>query len=258
MSLPGTARPGGEPRVLFVHVMKTAGTTFMWHLRTQFAPEEIAPCRGIDWTEPTDVGVYVDLERLAAMPADRLARVRVIAGHYPYAARALIPGPLRTTTILREPVARTVSLLKHFKRLHPPSRDRSLAEIYADPDRFVGFIENHQTRVFSIEPADNVRSVRDPVVIDERRFDIALANLGAVDVLGISERYDDFVEALRARFGWWSGGAPAALRANSATEEWDADDELRERIAADNPWDMALYAAAVRIVAAQRSDRLRG
>lgn len=240
-----------EPRVLFLHVMKTAGTTFMWHLRTVFAPEAIYPGKGFDWTDPDDVGVYVDLDRLAALPAARLDRVRLVAGHYPYSARHLLPGSVRTVTILREPVARTVSLLKHFKRLHPPSRDRTLRQIYEDPDRFVGFIENHQTRVFAIEPADRVRTLREPVAIDERRFATALANLRAIDVLGLTERYDDFLEGLRARFGWWPDGVPPVPRANVAEESWAIDDELIERIAADNRWDVALYEEAVRIVDAR-------
>jgi len=237
--------------VLFLHVMKTAGTTFMWHLRTQFAPEEIYPCKGVDWTGVDELGMYVDLRRLGAIPSDRLDRLRVIAGHFPFAARDLVPGELRTVTILREPVARTVSLLKHFKRLHPPSRDRSLLQIYEDPDRFTGFIENHQTRVMAIESGDGVRSVRDPIVIDERRFEVAVANLRSIDVLGVTERYDEMLAELRTRFGWWSEGTPPVLRANAAAEDWEVDDDLRARIAVDNSWDVALYAEAVEIAGAR-------
>lgn len=244
------SRDSDASRVLFVHIMKTAGTTFMLHLRTVFAPEEIYPGKGLDWNDPDDVGSYVDLARLAALPAARLDRVRLVAGHYPYSARHLLPGDVQTVTILREPVARTVSLLKHFKRLHPPSHDRTLRQIYEDPDRFVGFIENHQTRVFAIEPADRVRTFREPIALDERRFATALANLHATDVLGITERFDDFLEGLRTRLGWWPDGVPPVPRANVAEESWAIDDGLIERIAADNRWDVALYEEAVRIVEA--------
>ena len=60
--------------------------------------------------------------------------------------------------MLRDPVDRTVSYLKHCKRWHAQHQDLSLDEIYDDYFHFKCFIENHQTKIFSMTTDDKLES----------------------------------------------------------------------------------------------------
>src|SRR4051812_19291092 len=107
----------GRSRYVFVHVMKTAGTSFAFHLRQQFAEREIYPCASVDLRDPGDVEPYASIENLRNIPSDRRAEIIVYAGHVPYLARDLIGTDLHALTLLRDPLERTISVLNHFKRL---------------------------------------------------------------------------------------------------------------------------------------------
>jgi hypothetical protein len=146
-----------------------------------------------------------------------------------------------TLTVLREPVARTISVLKHFKRVEERFRPCPLEEIYGDRQIFRFFVENHQTKVFSLEAADGEPAINCGLTLDDARFARACANLARVDVLGLTEAYDDFVGTARRRFGWWPDGVDLEIRTNLSTEDWDVAPAFRDRIASDNAYDVAFY-----------------
>ncbi len=190
----------------------------------------------------------------------------------------MLDPDLVTLTLLRDPVDRTISLLKHFKRLSKHFAPMPLEEIYEDPFVFAQFVENHQTRMFAVTENDNLDAFgsandywgtaallgfdpgrsednQEPGVvdldraiaaakelsIDEQRFETAKQHLEMVDVVGLNEHYDAFIDELRRRFGWWPSGLNTAGRANRSDEPWGAPDTLRIRIAEDNRFDMELY-----------------
>src|SRR5262245_37827654 len=250
-----------QPRFFFIHVMKTAGTTFVLHLQRHFPPEQLYPCQGLDWTSRSDVGVYSSVPRLLALPEHRKSAIRVYSGHYPFVVHESLGDDFVTLTLLRDPVDRTVSMLKHLKRvdrrIRPEHADDPIEAIYDDELMYRVFIENFQAKTFAIgrdddlprafplaetvvywealergeavEPPDLARAIR----VDNRRLEVALTNLARVDVVGLTENYDGFVTELRARCGWWTDVRPTA-RANVNAEQWDAPASLRRRIAADN------------------------
>jgi hypothetical protein len=236
-------------RFLFIHVMKTAGTTFVQSLRRQFPGAEMYPSRGFDWFTPTDYEAYLSIARLLDVSADRAERIRMYTGHFPYFVRDLIDPALFTITLLRDPVERTISVLKQFKRLEERCRGLTLDEIYEDEDLRRFYIEDHQTKVFALGPHDEARTIMRPITIDDARFDIAKQNLAAVDVIGLTERYDEFVEGLRRSLGWWPAGVGNDDRANASTEDWSVEPALRRRIADDSRYDLELYAYAQELIA---------
>ncbi len=260
----------------FVHVMKTGGTSFVLHLLANFAPDEVYPSEG-DKRMPSDVEPYASVADLAAVTPERRARIRFFSGHLPFAARELIGPDVVTLSILRDPVERTVSVLKHFKRLFPRYRDATLDDVYDDAFIFRHFVENFQTRVFALTPEDepqsfasrvsyrDIRAALDApteripvpdasatIPIDERRLEIARTNLAQLDVLGVTDRFPAFVDALRARFGWWPNGLDVGARANVSSEDWDVRPSLRRRIVDDNAFDMELFRIASESAAGTR------
>jgi hypothetical protein len=252
------------PRYLFVHVMKTGGTSFVFHLLEQFAPDEVYPNAALDRRHPADAEPYASIPHLRGVTAERRAGIRMYMGHFPYMVRDLIGTDVTVLTLLRDPVDRTVSVLKQFKRLYERYRDLSLDAIYDDAFVYRHFVENHQTKIFSVTAADHPRMLAstldyqdfrdhlesarpdsggepDTITIDTHRLAAAKENLARVEVVGLNERFEEFVETLRSRFGWWPGGMAGDARANVSAEAWEAGTALRARIAQDNAFDVELY-----------------
>jgi hypothetical protein len=241
-------------RFFFIHVMKTAGTTLARLLKEQFPPDELYPSRGLDWELLTDVEPYISVPRLLAVPDDRRDQVRMYTGHFPYMAAALVAPDLRTLTLLREPVDRTVSVLKHFKRAEERFRTSTLEMIYEDPQISRCYVANYQTKIFSFVPGDEANTVQRPILIDDSRLGLAKENLAQVEFVGLTERFGDFVEELRTELGWWPNGVDATDRANKSPEAWSVGPDLRQRIADDNPHDVAFYRFAQELVAHRREE----
>jgi hypothetical protein len=262
------------PRFFFVHVMKTGGTSFVFQMTTNFAPTEVYPHEALDRRAPTDVEPYANVDDLERLTPERRAEICVYTGHLPFVARELIGPDVVTLTLLRDPVARTISVLKHFKRLYARYRDLPLDAIYDDDIVFPHFVRDFQTRVFALElsdhphafagaadyhslrsaleaPARSHAALAPPIRIDTARLARAQQNLDAVDVVGVNEEFGAFVSELRQRFGWWSDGAEYDARANVSSEPWDASDALRARIARESANDQSLYQHARELIAAR-------
>lgn len=220
-------------RVFFAHAQKTAGTSLVFGLRRHFARDAIYPGES-DGDAVTGV-LSVD-HLLARWPARRDA-IRVVAGHFPLCTVELLDGDFTTIVLLREPVERTLSYLRHHREVTPADRDLSLEEVYEDPLRFHGLIHNHMVKMLSLTPAEMTAGVLTQVEFDRDRLERAKANLATVDVVGLQERFTDFWDELRTRHGLRLGEPDHTNR----TRPVEVAPELRARIAADNALDAELY-----------------
>jgi hypothetical protein len=232
----------------FVHVMKTGGTSFVFDLLKQFPAESVYPNKDLDRRHPADAEPYMKIALLLEMAPERREQIRVYAGHFPYVACEMMGVDVATLTLLRGPVDRTVSVLKQFKRLTEKHAGSTLEQIYDDPHVFRHFVDNHQTKLFSLTRADEPKAFLRPIDIDGERLAAAKANLAKIDVVGLSEHYDDFIDELRRRYGWWPGGLEKPARTNVSSESWEVSESLRDRIAADNPFDLDFYEYARALV----------
>ncbi len=235
-------------RFFFIHIMKTGGATFRQHVYENFGSGEVYPVPNVD-----DMDRAWLVEYVLSLPAERRTAFRAYTGHFPFVVTELLPDDLTTLTIIRDPVARTISYLKHCKRYHDHHRELSLEQIYQDEFHFECFIHNHQTKIFSMTTGDKLESYMDIVSVDDKRLEVAKANLEKVDVLGLNEHYPQFLEELQDRFGW-SFGRTRNRRVSK--EKWEASPQLRQRIAADNAADMAFYAHAQQLYEQRRKARL--
>jgi hypothetical protein len=244
---PGVAdeSPDAGERYFFVHLQKTAGTSLLIRLGHQFRPEQIYP----DATDGDLFGVMPQLEpsQLVARWRARGDEIRVVTGHFPLCTAELLDAPFRTFTVLREPVERTLSYLRHHRRMTPEDTEVPLEEIYEDPLRFTGLIHNHMVKMFSLRLDEMTGGSMTPVDFTPEHLTRAKERLAGVDVVGLQERFDDFVAELERRFGWDLG---PPLVAND-TVPVPVDPAFRDRIAADNALDVELYAWACDLVASR-------
>lgn len=224
-----------ELRFFFLHVMKTGGATFRQHVVHNFGAGEVYPDPALD----TNLFVAnTRIEYLRNLPSDRKAHIRAYTGHFPFLCADMLGIQLVTMTLLRDPVARTISYLRHCKRYHENQRDLTLDEIYDDPFVNSVFIRNHQAKLFCLLPEDQPVTYMHVVDVDDARLAIAKHNLARVDVIGFTEQYDAFIETMSRRFSWRFG---AVAPWHVSNEPWPASNALKRRIADDNAADIEFY-----------------
>ena len=231
--------PGPGVRRFFVaHMQKTAGTTLRDRLRATFAEEQIYP-NGSDGPDPR-ISV-ISVAHLRKRWAARGEQIRLLTGHFPVRTVELLGAPFVTVTVLREPVERTLSFLRHQaeRRQRGATEDTPLVQIYEDPFRFQHMIQNHMVRTLSLSPEEMLAhdGVLTPVPYTAERLELAKEGLSGLGLFGLQDHFDDFCDELAARYGL-DVGKP--LRSNT-TEPADVPAGFIDRIAEDNALDMELY-----------------
>jgi hypothetical protein len=231
-----------EPqRYFFLHMLKTAGTALFHRVRNHFGERAVYPMPEDEGRPGATREIPLLLDRFAA----RRNEIRVVAGHFPLCTVDLLGVPFSTFTVLRDPVERTLSYLRHQQKLSPEVGSWTLEEIYAEPARLHGFIHNHMVKMLSLSADEMTTGVATMVPFDDHRLERAERNLAdRIDIFGFQEHFDEFCERLAARFDW-DLGAP---RSGNRTESADVSDEFRERIAHDNRLDVELYSFARRLL----------
>ncbi len=132
--------------------MKTGGTSLADIIGANFSASQRYP----DVCVTADAGILRRVEAYLFVPglvADVNAldgRLRMVRGHFPYAVRSLLHDRYVAMTLLRDPVDRTLSYLKHCRRYHVEHREQELEKIYEDPWFNATFIQNYQTKMFSM------------------------------------------------------------------------------------------------------------
>jgi GT2 family glycosyltransferase len=239
------SNPEQPRRCFFVHMQKTAGTALRQGLINHFGKRAVYPTQGVDGTDPTQLVTSTDYlrERLAA----RGEEIEAITGHFPLCTMELVDGRYTTVTLLREPVERTLSYLRHHRKEEPADCDKSLEEIYEDPFRFSSFVHNHMTKMLSMTPAEMTDGMLTPIELDQSHLERAKGALEDIDAVGLQERFDEFFGWLGARFGWRLG-EPETL---NTTDPVDVSQSFRDRIADDNALDVELYEFAKELVASR-------
>ncbi|MEZ5167511.1 MAG: 2OG-Fe(II) oxygenase family protein [Acidimicrobiales bacterium] len=206
-------------------------------------------------TDGTDRRLSViSLSHLLDRWAARRDEIRAVAGHF-LSTVELLDADFVTVSVLRPPVERTLSYLRHQQKINRADRDTPLEEIYDDPFRFAGLIRNHMTRMFAIGademgPGDGVLTdVADTPDLLER----AKAGVASLDAFGLQPHFEEFWAELAGTYGL----DPTASVTSNTTPPQAAPAALVARIEADNQLDLELYAYAEELYA-HRHPLIRG
>jgi hypothetical protein len=245
-----TADAGLTPRnglaartIVFTHIPKTAGTT-LDHIMLA-----AALMRGAVWHRARG-GIYGPLpDALAQFEArdrDLLATLDYLTGHLPYGIHAGLPRSCLYVRLLRDP---TAQLLSHFRfgvARGVWSRETPVDELI----RAGHLIDNPQTR--QIAGVRDRRAECTPATLAT-----ALSNLSAYAVVGITERFDEFLKVLIVLLRW-----PDVAYTRHQVGSLQIDAGLSERVAAAAEQycalDRALYDAAARRPEPWSADQVEG
>jgi hypothetical protein len=186
------AAEGPRPPVLiFLHHLKTGGTTLRGIIGRQYPPEAIHSTAG-------RASTAAELKGLRRLDADV---VRVVQGHLPFGVHAFLPRPGRYVTLLRNPVERIASLYHHV--LEEPDR-----EIHAQSRGHLGSLEefvesgvllevdNGQTRRLSGENPRYGECTTEMLHAAQRHLRERFL------AVGTTERFDESLVLFRRLFGW--------------------------------------------------------
>ncbi len=148
--------------VYFFHIPKTAGMPVWRFVEQSFPAEKVCPHRL--W------------ERLIAVPRPALAQWDVFRGHFLSHLEPFLGRRLRTFTMLRDPVERTVSHYRHVRRarehpFHAKASNMSLAEFCLDPSTR-HMVENYQASYLAKAPRDPERIARTLTPEQLARFEL--------------------------------------------------------------------------------------
>jgi hypothetical protein len=237
-----------EPeRFFFCHMQKTGGISLYLRLQRHFGEQGVYPDEGDG--DPATVSPQIMLPVLLERWAARRDQIRVVTGHFPLCTTDLLDAEFRTFTILRDPVDRTLSYLRHHRKTTPEDAELTLEEIYEDPSNFKHLIHDHMVKMLSLR-ADELRPTAMMTVadLDDDRLRTAKSALEGTDAFGLQDDLEGFAQRLEQLFGWRLG---PAVHVN-VTAPTEVPASFRKRIAEENRLDMELYEHARELLGARR------
>ena len=238
--------PYSRPQLFFLHIPKTAGMTLRMLLGNQYSVDEILSASG--WAELVNVN------------DEHLKEYKLVQGHFTPGMLQLLPAGTKSMVFLREPVARTVSHLKHLRRdpnFHPAHHlavGRSLADLVRD-ERIMSLCSNVQAAILSNDiPGDVIlRGVHrsheedrpfDPGIFETGSdFSKAVNTLSRFDFVGFVEEFHNDVLRLSMEFGFHPPDLVPKRNydPDQASDGSELDPETLSRLRTRNAVDIAVY-----------------
>lgn len=233
--------------LIFLHLPKAAGTSF------KFALQELLPPGSLLY-EVGGAPNHEVVRALMAMDANERARFKAIMAHVPYGLHVLFPEA-KYVTMLREPVARILSTYYFAKSRTEFEYSKKIAagmtveEFAADT-----FNDNAQVRRLMKYPDISREDVfLDPPAgqLTSAHLDDAKDTLERCAVVGVAERYGEFLDCVAAEFAL----PPIPLRDDNVTAiPWHREEisgQTIDRLREINRFDIELYAHAEKLAARQ-------
>jgi len=203
---PGT--PGRPVPAAFLHIPKTAGSTLTRILHAQYGEARLFRLEGLPASGAAEARdpVVATLERYRALPPPVRESLCALNGHFSMVMLPLLAPDLPLFTLLRDPVARVVSMYHHILRKPTHSLHASLRASGMSLEDFAGSditheLTNDQTwRLAGItwQEFEKRGSDNSPELIERAR-----AHLRArVRVVGLTERFDESLLLFQRAFDW--------------------------------------------------------
>lgn len=215
--------------LLFCHIPKCAGTSFRAVIEAEYRPKQrLFVYKPEELNLPTPSAEFIE-----RFHRNRRA-VQIIYGHFAFGMHRFLDIPPVYATIVREPIARVVSLYHHFGRdPQSPFYDRIKAGLSLR--EFAGKASNHMTRTLagvSLEPGS--------VAYDAAWLEQAKENIQKYFwAIGTMESMNEVLGVLARHLAWRHHTIPVLnVQPERAAE---VDDEARKAIVEHNALDIGLY-----------------
>lgn len=170
----------------FLHIPKTAGTTFRHVLYNSFHPTAIFPNRKELTTQFN--GKYPEVKKLKNLEIPKLLQKenKIICGHYPIRITEIFPKNCKILVFYRNPLDRIISQIWHLKTHNSKFKNYSIDEIISDRLPFIGNLQA------------NMSGIKDANTSGEEIYNI----LSKFDFIGNTEKFQDSLDLCNETFGW--------------------------------------------------------
>jgi hypothetical protein len=235
----------GLRAVLFLHIPKTAGTSFKLALR------DCLPAGRLMF-DVNGAPNHEVVESLFAMAPERRARLKVIGAHVPYGLHELFPGA-GYVTLLREPIERVLSTYYFAKSRTELRWSREIADGMTI-EEFAEDVFNDNAQVRRLMKYSNIARAdvfEHPPAgkLTRAHLDDAKDTLRRCTVVGLTERYETFLDQVSVAFGL----PPLPVRTDNITSiawrERQIPNRTIDRLREINHFDVELYAYAQGLLA---------
>jgi hypothetical protein len=201
-------RTGSRETLFFMHIPKTAGMSMRQYLGEQYHRHEI--CSAERWQDLLGQEEIVQSYKL-------------VRGHFRHNLRELLAPDTKVLIVLRDPIRRTISALRHLMRdpnFHPThalTKGRTLGELIRDP-RIMAFQTDVQSRYLCASQtpgaiaAHLLQAYQDGTEADAGdlepppEFQLAADRLETIDFVGITENIADAVSRMAGEMSFHPPG----------------------------------------------------
>jgi hypothetical protein len=213
--MPTTAPADRRPLIIFLHNMRTGGSTLRTVIARQYSPDAIH-------LEGPRRHSLSEIDHLRHLDFEK---VRAVQGHIPFGLHELIPCESTYVTMLRDPVDRVISLYHYVVNLPDSTIHRQSQAHLRNIDEFVSSgvlmeADNGQTRRLAGMWPDFGQCTSE--MLEKAKHNLA----HYFSVVGLSERFDESLLLMRRILGWQS----VFYFRKMVT----ADREVREALSADS------------------------
>lgn len=222
--------------LIFLHIPKTAGTTFNILLEKHYKASESFS------TFPTRMHPSGSLRGFKELPQEKISRLNMVTGHMGFGLHRRFRRPVTYVTLLRDPIKRVVSHYLHEMRDPTSPTHQIIQRGHMDLKEFARYyavseMDNLQTRMIA---GNWERSGSGPV--DDAMFEQAKANLRKhFSVVGLSKEFDAFYLLVCEEMGFRPRYYVRYNQARKGQKKFILDPETRDKLKEYNQFDIALY-----------------
>ena len=186
----------GDPAVIFLHIPKTGGTTLQHILQRCYPPNQICTFK--------DANRQNQIDNFKALATGKRKAYQLIQGHLHFGFHRHLPGDSIYITLLREPIARTLSFY-YYARSHSDhylysslTNDHvDLRTLLREHTATTHELFNLQTSMIAGDEWNDSERPADRVALQR-----AKENLKNRFVVGLTEEFDASLRLMSQRFGW--------------------------------------------------------
>lgn len=237
------------PTIIFLHVPKTAGTTFrdMARLKIALSPPTNLLRKKIIFGLTGIQPFSKRCDAIAALPLHKREQIRLIYGHFGVGAHNYLSQPTTYLTVLRDPIERTISAFSYLRsefvtqKQKLPCPDDDLAAFAQSTGEYTPFyINNLQVRMLasndtSIDPAPNQPC-------SEQLLQQAKDNIQEhFPVVGLTERFDESLLLIKRQFGWRTCFYSTMNITSKKQPREEYDQNVLDAVRDANQMDLKLY-----------------